>query len=115
MGSTLIPVAGNNQNDSSGASQSLPPTVQHRMESQFGQDFSNVRVHTDPQSTVASRAVGAAAFTCGSDIYFSPGAYQPQSESGLKLLAHELTHVVQQTQGPGVSVPKGTAIVETEK
>lgn len=66
------------------------------MESKFGQDFSNVRVHTDPDAENASQKLGANAFTVGNDIAFAPGKYNPSTRDGKKLLAHELTHTLQQ-------------------
>lgn len=76
-------------------SSSLPPTVLRRMERFFGTDLSDVRVHVGQQAA----SVGAIAFTAGSDIYFAPGQYDPLSRTGLALLGHELTHVVQQRDG----------------
>ncbi len=73
----------------------LAPPVRAQMESAFGADFSAVRVHEDSQA----EALDAQAFTRGSDIHFAPGRYNPSSGSGLELLGHELTHVVQQGQG----------------
>lgn len=69
------------------------------MESRFGHDFSNVRVHTDTQAAEAARSVNALAYTVGRDIVFNQGQYRPESGAGKQLLAHELTHVVQQGQG----------------
>ncbi|MBL0341286.1 MAG: DUF4157 domain-containing protein [Bacteroidetes bacterium] len=66
------------------------------MENRFGADFGNVKIHTDSQSSHLNRELNAKAFTVGNDIYFNSGKYSPQSESGKHLLAHELTHVVQQ-------------------
>jgi hypothetical protein len=66
------------------------------MEGAFGADFSGVRVHTDSKSDSLNRSVQAKAFTTGSDIFFRSGTYQPASSGGQELLAHELTHVVQQ-------------------
>ncbi len=63
----------------------------------MGRDFSNVRVHENHGPTLQ----GAQAYTSGSDIHFAPGQYQPHDPAGNKLLAHELTHVVQQQRGPG--------------
>lgn len=80
---------------SDGGGQPMPEAVQAKMESAFGTDFSGVRVHEGPRS----EALGAVAYTQGNDIHFSPGAYQPNSQSGQELLGHELTHVVQQRQG----------------
>ena len=66
------------------------------MSSRFGGDFSNVKIHNDGHSARLNRELNAKAFTVGSDIYFNDGQYQPGSSSGKHLLAHELTHVVQQ-------------------
>jgi len=70
------------------------------MESRFDQDFSRVRVHTGANSDQLNRDVRSLAFTSGSDIYFGSGQYRPDSDSGQHLLAHELTHVVQQRHNP---------------
>lgn len=70
----------------------LPPALQHEFESQMGADFSEVRVHENHDPTL----INAKAFTRGNNIYFAPGQYQPHDPEGRKLLAHELTHVVQQ-------------------
>ena len=69
------------------------------MGKRLGADLSAVRVHTDAEADRASKAISALAFTQGSDIFFREGHYQPDSNSGRELLAHELTHVVQQTGG----------------
>ena len=66
------------------------------MSSRFGGDFSNVKIHNDGQSARLNRELSSKAFTVGNDIYFNDGQYQPGSSSGKHLLAHELTHVVQQ-------------------
>jgi len=63
---------------------------------QFGYDFSQVRVHTDSKAAESARAVNALAYTVGRDIVFGAGQYSPQSAPGQRLLAHELSHVVQQ-------------------
>lgn len=73
-------------------------------EPRFGQDFSDVRVHTGPEADEAARSINAEAFTIGSDIAFARGNYQPGTRQGKELLAHELTHVVQQTSGVGRTV-----------
>lgn len=70
------------------------------MEPRFGADFSGVRIHTGGEAVQMSRALGAQAFTHGSDIFFNSGKFETQSKAGRQLLAHELTHVLQQ-QGPG--------------
>ena len=79
-----------------GSGSPLSREVRALMEPRFGADFGGVRVHTDQEADTLNRAVGARAFTVGNDIYFSRGAYEPGSSSGRYLLAHELTHVVQQ-------------------
>ncbi len=66
------------------------------MEIRFGQDFRDIRVHTDSEASRLSDVLQAKAFTKGSDIYFNNGQYNPNSNSGRRLLAHELTHTVQQ-------------------
>jgi hypothetical protein len=66
------------------------------MESSFGADFSGVRVHADAQSDTLNQSLNARAFTTGQDVFFRQGAYSPGSSGGRELLAHELTHVVQQ-------------------
>ncbi len=66
------------------------------MEPRFGQDFSQVRVHTDAKAAESAWAVNALAYTVGHDIVFGDGQFSPQTVSGRKLMAHELTHVVQQ-------------------
>ncbi len=68
------------------------------MEARFGQDFSRVRVHKDAQAAKSARAVNALAYTRGQNIVFGAGQYQPATTSGQKLLAHELTHVLQQSE-----------------
>ncbi|MCE7926807.1 MAG: DUF4157 domain-containing protein [Haliscomenobacteraceae bacterium CHB4] len=79
-----------------GGGQPLPEDTRSSMESGFGADFSGVRVHTDSESVQMNKELGAHAFTHGSDIYFNEGKYDTGSTEGKKLLAHELTHTVQQ-------------------
>lgn len=79
-----------------GGGSPLSTQVRSYFESRMGYDFSDVRVHTGPRAEQATQAVYARAFTLGRDIFFSEGEYRPQVESGRRLLAHELTHVVQQ-------------------
>jgi ABC-type phosphate/phosphonate transport system substrate-binding protein len=69
------------------------------MEPRIGADFGSVRVHTGSEAVQMNRELNAQAFTNGSDIYFGAGKYSPSSSDGKRLLAHELTHVVQQTGG----------------
>lgn len=82
---------------SQGKGQELTPTVREPMEDAFGFDFGRVRIHADTEGDRLSRSLEARAFTTGEDIFFRQGAYAPDSPSGKKLLAHELTHVVQQS------------------
>jgi hypothetical protein len=82
-----------------GGGQALESGVQRKMESAFGADFDGVRIHTDARADQLNRAVNALAFTTGSDIFFRSGQYQPSTSAGQELLAHELTHVVQQGLG----------------
>ena len=77
----------------------LASNARRFMESRFGHDFSQVRVHADDQAALAARAIGAKAYTVGPDVVFGAGQYQPASRSGLQLIAHELTHVLQQRGG----------------
>lgn len=74
----------------------LDRQVQASMEDAFGADFGQVRVHTGPQADALNQSLSARAFTTGHDIFFGEGQYNPQSSAGQELLAHELTHVVQQ-------------------
>lgn len=72
------------------------------MEAGFGREFGHVRIHAGPRAADAARSVGARAFTVGSDVAFDAGEYRPESTAGRRLLAHELTHTIQQgaTNGP---------------
>jgi hypothetical protein len=78
-----------------GGGSGLPDTVRARMEPKLGADLSGVRVHTAGESATAAGQLGARAFTVGSDVHFNSGEFAPGTKEGDKLLAHELTHVVQ--------------------
>jgi hypothetical protein len=82
-----------------GSGQQLPESTRDFFEPRFGHEFENVHVHADNSADSLNRSIQARAFTRGSDIYFASGEYQPESSSGRELLAHELTHVIQQTGG----------------
>jgi hypothetical protein len=82
-----------------GSGQPLSDRVRQPMEQAFGADFSGVRVHEDAQSDQLNRLLRARAFTTGKDIFFREGVYNPGSWGGQELIAHELTHVVQQNGG----------------
>lgn len=86
-------------NHSRGGGQSLDTSIQKKMGESMGADFSSVRVHTGGESHQLNEQLNAKAFTTGNDIFFRSGAYSPQSSGGQELLAHELTHVVQQSSG----------------
>jgi hypothetical protein len=75
------------------------------MEPHFGHDFSGVRVHTDKQASESANAVNARAYTVGKNVVFGAGQYAPGTMRGRELLAHELTHVVQQMQGQAAATP----------
>ncbi|TPN83944.1 eCIS core domain-containing protein [Aquimarina algicola] len=83
-------------NSSKGKGSPLSDTTRSSMESAFGADFSSVRVHTGSDAVQMNKDLGAQAFTHGSDIYFNENKYDTNSNSGNHLLAHELTHTIQQ-------------------
>lgn len=80
-----------------GKGQPMSEKTARQMEQAFGADFSNVTIHTDEQAASLNKDMHSIAFTNGSDIYFAEGQFNPDSSSGKTLLAHELTHVIQQT------------------
>lgn len=92
---------------SGGGNEPLSTSTRAFMEPRFGFDFSKVKVHTDGEAGSMARNLGARAFTVGQDIYFGNHEYRPESHEGRHLLAHELTHVVQQSQA-GASPSIGT-------
>lgn len=79
--------------------QPLDPAIRSFMEPRFGHDFSSVRVHTDARSAHSASALDALAYTVGDNLVFGTGRYSTATDAGKKLLAHELTHVVQQRSG----------------
>jgi hypothetical protein len=89
-----------------GGGQPLPADIQRNLQPRLRANLSEVRVHTGHQAGETARALNARAFTVGSDIAFAPGEYAPQSTSGRWLLAHELTHVVQQGGDRGGAVQR---------
>src|SRR5262249_14872045 len=76
--------------------QPLDAATRGFMEPRFGQDFSSVRVHTDAAAAQSARDVNAHAYTLGHNVVFGTGAFAPGTHEGQRLIAHELTHVVQQ-------------------
>jgi hypothetical protein len=93
--------------------QSLDGATRTFMESRFGYDFSQVRVHTDANAAESTRAVHAQAYTVGNDVVFGAGRYSPATSPGRTLLAHELAHVVQQSRGGGLDAePRADAAAQ---
>lgn len=92
-----------------GGGSPLDESTRSSMESRFGQDFGDVRVHTDSRASQSAEAVGANAYTVGSDVVFRSGHFDSSSPTGQRTLAHELSHVVQQRSGPvdGAEAPGG--------
>jgi hypothetical protein len=95
----------------SGGGASLDTDTRSFMERSLGADFSDVRVHTGDRADTSARSVGASAYTTGSDLVFADGQYAPGTDTGLRTLAHELTHVVQQRSGPVDGTPAGNGSV----
>jgi outer membrane protein OmpA-like peptidoglycan-associated protein/Zn-dependent peptidase ImmA (M78 family) len=81
----------------SGPGRPLEPAVRRDMETRLGHDFSRVRVHSDDAASRSARAINAEAYTMGHNIVFGPGRFAPSTQAGRHLLAHELAHVVQQS------------------
>lgn len=82
-------------NSSKGSGQSLPQNTQTDLGAKINTDLSSVKIHTDSNSAQMNKEIGAKAFTHGNDIYFNKGQYDPTSNQGKHLLAHELTHSIQ--------------------
>jgi hypothetical protein len=83
----------------------LEATTRRAMERRFGHDFARVRVHVDAGAAHSAHAVGASAYTVGSDVVFGAGRYAPETAAGQHLLAHELSHVVQQSDARDIAAP----------
>ncbi len=90
----------------------LEPALRQDMEQRFGNDFSRVRVHSDAAAQRSAREVDALAYTVGHDVVFAAGEFAPYSTRGQRLLAHELTHVVQQTALPDSVAVSGTGAIQ---
>ena len=97
-------------NSSKGSGSPLPHNTREEMGTSFGADFSGVRIHNDTSSQQMNKDLNAQAFTHGSDIYFNSGKYDTSSTAGKHLLAHELTHVVQQN---GNNMGNNAAMIST--
>jgi Domain of unknown function (DUF4157) len=94
----------------SGGGSPLDTETRADMESRLGHDFSDVRVHTDSRAHDSARAVNAHAYTVGSNVVFQRDKYDASSMEGRTMLAHELTHVVQQRSGPVEGTPAGGGV-----
>lgn len=113
----------NRLSQSKGGGSNLPDPIRAFMEQSIGADFSRVKIHNDNNAVQMSKDLSAQAFTHGSDIYFNNGKYNPYSTEGKHLLAHELTHVVQQNNGlqrkliqrRPVEEPKKYAVIDYKK
>ncbi|MGE5217816.1 MAG: DUF4157 domain-containing protein [Chloroflexota bacterium] len=86
--------------------QALDADTREYMESRFGHDFGHVRVHADSGAGESAQSVDALAYTVGHDVVFAPGQYAPRTPAGRRLLAHELTHVLQQSTGGASLQPR---------
>ncbi len=91
----------------------LEPSVRGQMESRFGHNFSQVRVHTGSRADDSAKEVSAKAYAVGQDVVFGPGRYSPETRRGKQLLAHELAHVVQ--QGRGGEAPGRTHEIDADQ
>lgn len=98
-----------------GSGQPLPKSIRAFFESRFGYDFSHVRIHNDPEAAKLARALNAEAFTYGRDIYFGEGRYNPNTLAGKRLLAHELTHVVQQKRSKNIEKNSKNIFIQRQK
>jgi hypothetical protein len=95
--------------EAQGGVQTMEPDVRSAMQSSFGQDLGEVRLHTDARANALARSLNAQAFTVGQDVFFASGKYQPKTQKGKSLLAHELAHTRQQLYAPSIQrSPDGT-------
>jgi hypothetical protein len=88
-----------------GGGSPLPENVRHQLEAGLNTNLESVRVHTDGEADKLAKSVNAIAFTTGKDIFFSSGSYNPNTKTGYELIAHEVTHTIQQASGqvsPGI-------------
>lgn len=93
------PALNNSISSSRGGGEKMDTGTRSFMESRFGSNFANVNIHTGTEPAMMNRELNARAFTVGNDIYFNEGEYNPHSTEGKQLLAHELTHTIQQNGG----------------
>ena len=104
--STASPGLSQQIKSKSGKGRSMSKSTQSEMESSFNTDFTDVNIHTDHDAVKMNKELGAQAFTHGKDVYFNSGKYSPESSEGKRLLAHELTHVVQQKSGKKIQMQR---------
>ena len=116
IGPTAAPGTATPADPGPGPGQSLDVATRGFFEARFGHGFGDVRIHAGDRAAAAARALNAHAYTSGRDIVFARGRYEPQSAPGQRLLAHELTHVVQQRSGLAAAGPvdEGSAEQEAE-
>ncbi|WDE14525.1 DUF4157 domain-containing protein [Thalassomonas haliotis] len=107
VNSTISSTTARRIGERQGSGQAMDTNTKHFMEANFHKDFSNVRIHNDNEANQLSQQLHAQAFTLKQDIYFNAGKYNPDSRSGKHLLAHELTHVVQQNAALADKSPRG--------
>ncbi len=100
---------------SKGGGNTMDATTNSFMSNRFGNDFSGVKIHTNEEAVQLSRELNARAFTVGNDIYFNQGEYQPNTDTGKHLLAHELTHTVQQGGGETKAIQRDPEPVDAKK
>ncbi len=93
-----------------GRGQPLDPTLRHEMETRLGDDFAEVRIHTDAEAARSAGAVSARAYTVGNEIVFGTDAPALETDPGKRTLAHELTHVIQQRSGPVAGTTTGDGV-----
>jgi Domain of unknown function (DUF4157) len=114
-GSSASPSLSSKIEGSAGKGNGLPKKILSEMNASFGIDFSQVNIHTDSEAVQMNKELGAQAFTHGRDIYFNSGKYDAHSSDGKQLLAHELTHVVQQgTAGQEITQSNPSAALENK-
>jgi hypothetical protein len=94
----------------SGGGAPLDAETRGFMESRLGHDFGGVRIHTDDRASESAKAVNAHAYTVGNNVVFQRGRYEPETDAGKRMLAHELTHVIQQQSGPVDGTPTAGGI-----
>ena len=80
------------------------------MEERLGADFGDVRIHSDSEATESAKSLDARAYTVGNSVVFQSGEYTPETDPGIRTLAHELAHVVQQRNGPVDGTPMSDGI-----